>query len=304
MSKVSQVTIEAGDCITKMQKLASKSVDLVLGSPPYACKADRYQEQDPAHKFPNDPEEWVDRMLAVTVEALRVSRNIVVWVVNSSIRNGRYQPAVEMLVADAHRQGLIQEHPGVWGKNSTPWRRPYFVNRWEYVLAFRPEGSTQYFDYETVARPPKYKNGGKFRQRGSDGERREGGSYPQNKLARPDDLFYATVGGGHMGSPLAHEGEAPYPESLIHYFIEPLCPPGGVVLDPFCGSGTTLKVALQKGRKAIGFDARKSQVLLSRRRVAEVIGTGDLEQPQEHVRATEESSAPRKKKIIRIKRSQ
>ena len=70
-----------------------------------------------------------------------------------------------------------------------------------------------------------------------------------------------------MGDPLAHENEAPFSEDLADAFIRSFCPPGGTVLDPFCGSGTTLAVAAKTGRKSIGFDIRESQIDLSRRRL-------------------------------------
>lgn len=46
-----------------------------------------------------------------------------------------------------------------------------------------------------------------------------------------------------MGSDLAHDNEAPFPETLTDFFVESFCPPGGTVLDIFCGSGTTLASA-------------------------------------------------------------
>ena len=73
-----------------------------------------------------------------------------------------------------------------------------------------------------------------------------------------------------MGSPLAHENEAPYPNKLAEAFILSYCPPGGIVLDPFCGSGTTMAVAQKRGRRWIGIDCRESQVKLSDRRIEEV----------------------------------
>lgn len=45
-----------------------------------------------------------------------------------------------------------------------------------------------------------------------------------------------------------------YPEELISLAIKAGCPEGGTVLDPFVGSGTTLKVARALGRKSIGID--------------------------------------------------
>lgn len=88
--------------------------------------------------------------------------------------------------------------------------------------------------------------------------------------ANPGNVIHCKVGGGLMGSPLAHENEAPFPESLVEFFIRSFCPPGGTVLDPFCGSGTTLAVAEKWGRRLIGIDIRASQVQLSKRRVGEI----------------------------------
>ncbi len=73
-----------------------------------------------------------------------------------------------------------------------------------------------------------------------------------------------------MGSPLAHENEAPFPESLAEFIIRSFGPEGGTVLDPFCGSGTTLAVAKRLGRKGIGIDVRQSQIDLTMRRITEV----------------------------------
>ncbi|MCB9741491.1 MAG: site-specific DNA-methyltransferase [Alphaproteobacteria bacterium] len=47
---------------------------------------------------------------------------------------------------------------------------------------------------------------------------------------------------------------APYPEELCRTPILATCPPGGVVLDPFCGTGTTCKVAMSLGRRSVGID--------------------------------------------------
>jgi len=47
---------------------------------------------------------------------------------------------------------------------------------------------------------------------------------------------------------------AAYPEDLCRIPILATCPPGGVVLDPFCGTGTTNVVATRLGRKSVGID--------------------------------------------------
>jgi site-specific DNA-methyltransferase (adenine-specific) len=47
---------------------------------------------------------------------------------------------------------------------------------------------------------------------------------------------------------------APYPEDLCRIPILSTCPPNGVVLDPFCGTGTTMLSARHLDRKSIGID--------------------------------------------------
>lgn len=47
---------------------------------------------------------------------------------------------------------------------------------------------------------------------------------------------------------------ATFPESLIRPRIRSSCPPGGTVLDPFCGTGRALAVAVACGRRAVGMD--------------------------------------------------
>lgn len=62
------------------------------------------------------------------------------------------------------------------------------------------------------------------------------------------------VGGGHMGDKAAYKHVAAFPEWLAERFIRSFCPPGGIVYDPFCGSGTTLAVANKLGRQGWGSD--------------------------------------------------
>ena len=92
--------------------------------------------------------------------------------------------------------------------------------------------------------------------------------YAPPALANPGNLI-KTTGGGQLGSKLAHENEAPFPEALAEFFLRSLCPPAGTVLDPFSGSGTTAAVARRWGRKAIACDLRRSQCELTRRRLRE-----------------------------------
>ena len=47
---------------------------------------------------------------------------------------------------------------------------------------------------------------------------------------------------------------APYPEDLCKIPIIATCPPDGIVLDPFCGTGTSMLVSMNLRRKSVGID--------------------------------------------------
>jgi hypothetical protein len=53
---------------------------------------------------------------------------------------------------------------------------------------------------------------------------------------------------------LSRTGEAPFPEGLPEFFIRTWCPRGGIVLDPFVGTGTTVAVARKWWRVGYGVD--------------------------------------------------
>jgi site-specific DNA-methyltransferase (adenine-specific) len=256
-----------GDCVEQMlEHLPERCADLVIGSPPYALKGRRYAGSARLWQV----RDWVDWMEEVTLAATRVARNAVVWIVNGCVKDGRYQPAVEGLIWRMWMEGIVCERPAIWHKNAPPNRADWFGNDWEFCVAFRPPDSDRYFNGKAIATPPKYKNGGQFRQRTATGKRRLGSTYPKGKLARPRDVLRVTVGGGHMGSPHAHFNEAPFPEGIVEPFIKTLTKKGGVVLDPFCGSGTSCAVAKKLGRSYIGIDNRQEQIDLTQRRLAEL----------------------------------
>ena len=47
---------------------------------------------------------------------------------------------------------------------------------------------------------------------------------------------------------------ATFPHELIRPRIQSSCPPDGLVLDPFCGTGSAVECAAETGRRAIGFE--------------------------------------------------
>lgn len=127
---------------------------------------------------------------------------------------------------------------------------------------------------------------------GPTGEQLPNRAYPQPVLANPGNWLSGdsytqylddagpedngtiamdiVVGGGKMGDPLAHKNEAPFPEKIAEFFIKSLVPSGGIVCDPFAGSGTTVCVARKFGRSGLGFDLRQSQVDLGNERLGKI----------------------------------
>ena len=60
------------------------------------------------------------------------------------------------------------------------------------------------------------------------------------------------------------------PIALMRYLVKMITPKGGIVLDPFGGSGTTAHAAIEEGRRYISFDLRQNQCELTRRRLSQI----------------------------------
>lgn len=57
------------------------------------------------------------------------------------------------------------------------------------------------------------------------------------------------------------------PEVVVERAIKATCPPRGVVMDPFVGSGTTVVAALRLGRSAVGIDISRDYLEIARGRI-------------------------------------
>ena len=62
------------------------------------------------------------------------------------------------------------------------------------------------------------------------------------------------------------------PLALMRYLVRLITPPGGVVLDCFCGSGSTLIASAQEGFDAVGMDQEADYIEISRKRIAGELG--------------------------------
>jgi DNA modification methylase len=70
---------------------------------------------------------------------------------------------------------------------------------------------------------------------------------------------------------------ATFPPDLIEPCILAGCSEGGIVLDPFAGSGTTLAVAVKHYRKAIGIELNAEYLPLIVKRIGAELDQGRLD---------------------------
>jgi site-specific DNA-methyltransferase (adenine-specific) len=57
------------------------------------------------------------------------------------------------------------------------------------------------------------------------------------------------------------------PTDLMQYLCRLVTPPGGLVLDPFAGSGSTGKAAVKEGFRFIGMDLEAEYLAIAKRRI-------------------------------------
>lgn len=67
--------------------------------------------------------------------------------------------------------------------------------------------------------------------------------------------------------PLGRKHPAVFPLPLVRQIVRGYCPPGGVVLDPFAGSGTTIVGAVEEGRIGVGVELSPDYVQIAHDRV-------------------------------------
>ena len=273
-----------GDYLNVAALMEPDSVDLVFGSPPYE-DARTY-----GIDFKLKGQDWVDWMVEVIRASLRISKGLVAFVVQGKTKKFRWSATPALLMADLHRAGIhlrdcaFYHRMGIPGSAGPDWLR----HDVEYIVCATNGGRLPWSDNTAMGHPCKYAPGGEMSHRMRNGKRINGKmvyeitttdgyrngdcvvkktGYSPPKLANPGNLIHCDTGGGRIGSKLAHENEAPFPEKLAEFFIKSFCPPGGVVLDPFGGSGTSASVATQNGRGYISVDIRQSQIELTQRRL-------------------------------------
>jgi site-specific DNA-methyltransferase (adenine-specific) len=283
--------IERADVLDFLAGQPADSIDLMFFSPPYTG-ARLYLENGEDLGIARDAETWAAWMVEVFTACRRACRGLTACVCEGQTRRYRWDAAPVLLAADLHRAGFHLRRPCIYKRNGIPgsgscdWVRADT----EFIICTTRGGRLPWSNNVAMGRPPRWAPGGAMSHRRRDGSRvsgrtgsprkpdgrRERQGYNPPALSNPGNVIdVGAVGGGRMGSDLAHQTEAPFAEQLAEFFIRSWCPPGGVVADPFLGSGTTAAVALAHGRAFVGCDVRQSQVELSRARVARVLGRSE-----------------------------
>lgn len=232
-----------GDSAEWLPRLPSNSVDLFFMSPPYA---------DARSYARIAPEKYVEWFLPFGEAMLKAARETGSFVLNIKNRvakagplRGQRHPYVYQLVLELQRLGWRWTETYIWQKpNAIPGRfGPRTKDAFEYVYHFS-KGTKPYFDLDSVpvpykadpseiARRVKDANGRRNTEAGFGRDRARtygcGGADPGNVI---------TVGqtyNQHRGPAGRHT--AVMPEGLAEFFVKAMSPPGGVVIDPFSGSG-------------------------------------------------------------------
>ena len=147
------------------------------------------------------------------------------------------------------RMGL----PGAYGGR--------FRNDWEPLLWFQKPGAEGWFDRSHMQASAKHGaySGGSNRSATADGWIDDvwGGDCAERGVTNRGSLWdYGPCGNGHTGAPdiEAENHPARWPFKLAEDIVRCFCPPDGLVVDPFCGAGTTGAAAIAHGRRFVGGD--------------------------------------------------
>lgn len=244
-----------GDCREVLKQLADNSIDLIFTSPPYA---DSRNTTYGGVK----PDEYVAWFLPISAELLRVLKPTGTFVLNIKekvVAGERHTYVIELILA-MRQQGWLWTEEFIWHKkNSYPGKWPNrFRDSWERLLQFNkdrkfamhqeevmvPMGDWAERRLKNLSRTDHVRDdsrvGSGFGKRVANWIGREK-AYPTNVL----HLATETKNRSHS---------AVFPDDLPEWFIKLFTKPGDCVLDPFMGSGTTVRVALRMQRSAIGIE--------------------------------------------------
>ncbi|RKX55398.1 MAG: site-specific DNA-methyltransferase [Thermotoga sp.] len=245
-----------GNCMS-MQEIADESVHLMVTSPPYFNAPFDYKGL-----FKNY-DQYLGVLKRVAREVFRVLKNgrIAVLNIDDMLVNGEKFP----IVADATK---IFQNAGFRYRDRIIWKKPdgYLrISRRSGVLLQNPY--PMYFYPDNLLESIIIFQKGKFNYRSISKEIREASKIDIKEFS--DNKWYMTL--WEMvnvlpGSPLEKEIAA-FPEELPYRIIKLFSYKGETILDPFTGSGTTMKVARNLGRNSIGIEIKRSLISIIKKKI-------------------------------------
>ena len=288
------VTLHHGQAFDIVREMPDESVDCIVTSPPYFGLRD--YGVDGQYGAEETPQEFVDNLVALYREARRVLANDgTFWLnlgdsyastggmngtgpnakVGSTKRqaSGRTRPNADRpnksLLGIPWRVALALQDDGWILRNDIIWSKPNAMpesvtdrlsTRHEHLFLFT-KSQRYWFDLDPIREPHKSEPG------------REGQNYMRGQKAMrpvgPNSGNYSK-GGRNPGDvweiatqPFSGAHFAVFPQELPRRCIAAGCKPGGTVLDPCSGSGTTGAAAVANGRKYIGIDINADYLDLS-----------------------------------------
>jgi len=246
--------IICNDSRKELAKLKN-SVDLIVTSPPYADA--RKKHYDSVH--PNDFTEWFMSFHEPFFEALKPEGSLIINIKDKVVNGQRHRYVWHMIEALCDR-GWFAIDDYIWHKtNPMPGHWPSRLrDGWEYCFHLS-KSKRPYFDADGVRQPigdwvqsrlNKLGENDLTRHNSSNdsGFGRDISKWVGKTTVRPSNVITKALVGKNKGHP------AVFPVDLPLFFIKLLCPEGGLVVDPFSGSGTTGIAALSIGRKCILID--------------------------------------------------
>ncbi len=273
-----------GDARVRLRELPDHAVDTVVTSPPYFrqrdyANADQLGQEDTL-------DQYTENLVQVMAECHRVLKNTgSLWLVlGDKYLRGRRLGVPWRVALALVDHGWILRSDIVWHKpNAMPSaakNRPTVDH--DYVF-FMTKESTYYYDADAIREPhvtfteQSRMRGGRrhFDQRNGTPERGKNGGNPNLHKGRWDQAFHPKGRNKRTvwSIPLSKCREthfAVFPESLVTTCLLAGCPAGGIVLDPFLGSGTTAVVARGMGLDFVGIDCVPEYCAMARRRIAMV----------------------------------
>jgi site-specific DNA-methyltransferase (adenine-specific) len=252
--------IHEGDCIQVMRRLAPESIDAVITSPPYAMQRKATYGGVPEADYP----EWTVAWMREVRRVLKPNGSVVINI-RPHVRNGQ--------ISDYTLRTRLALREDVWAEvDELIWHKPSAMPTGSPSKPRRSWESLHWFA----------KHGRPFSDAKANGNPNPRKTNVADSSAVRMGWGHATVGGmttpsvarcPDVVSPRVHGrvGEfrhpAPYPPELAEWIARLSCPPGGTILDPFNGSGSTGVAAIRGGWSYVGIDAVPEYVAMSRLRL-------------------------------------